>query len=175
MAGVPERAAAALLPAHGHRAHGARILQVRMASLSRRGRPLRREDGNAMSPSADELINEYLDRLERELADFPSARRRELVQEISGHIAEARAQLDSESEADVRNLLDRIGDPADIAVEARGEAVPARPAPPAKGSGALDVVAMILLLIGGIVLPVVGWFVGVVLLWISGSWTTNEK
>ena len=35
-----------------------------------------------MSTSADKLVEDYLDRLERELADFPSARRRELVQEI---------------------------------------------------------------------------------------------
>ena len=130
-----------------------------------------------MSTSADRLVEDYLDRLERELQDFPSARRRELVQEISEHIAEARAQLESESEADVRNLLDRMGDPADIVAEARGEAPPAPVvAPPAKGgSGALDIVAMIILLIGGIVLPVVGWLVGVVLLWISNSWTTSEK
>ena len=130
-----------------------------------------------MSTSADRLVEDYLDRLERELAGFPSARRRELVQEISEHIAEARAQLDSESEADVRNLLDRMGDPADIAAAARGEAPPAPVAapPPKGGSSALDIVAMILLLVGGIILPIVGWFVGVVLLWISNSWTTSEK
>ena len=135
-----------------------------------------------MSTSGDRLVSDYLDRLELELADFPSARRRELVQEISEHIAEARAGVESESEADVRNLLDRMGDPADIAAEARGapEEPAETPAAPAvtvvepRGS-ALDVVAMILLLIGGIVLPVVGWLVGVVLLWVSNSWTTNEK
>ena len=75
-----------------------------------------------MSTSADKLVEDYLDRLERELADFPSARRRELVQEISEHIAEARAGLESENEAEIRNLLDRMGDPADIAAEARGHA-----------------------------------------------------
>ena len=76
-----------------------------------------------MSTSADKLVEDYLDRLERELADFPSARRRELVQEISEHIAEARAGLESENEAEIRNLLDRMGDPADIAAEARGTPV----------------------------------------------------
>src|SRR4029078_4078697 len=87
---------------------------------SRRCRSLRREDGIKMSTSADALVEEYLDRLERELADFPSARRREVVHEISEHIAEARAGLEPETEADVRNLLDRMGDPADIAAGARG-------------------------------------------------------
>ena len=131
-----------------------------------------------MSTSADRLVEDYLDRLERELADFPSARRRELVQEISEHIAEARAQLESESEADVRNLLDRLGEPVDIAAEAReAPAEPLVAATPAgeRRSSGIDVAALILLLVGGVVLPVLGWFVGVVLLWISASWTTNEK
>ena len=104
-----------------------------------------------MSTSADKLVEDYLDRLERELADFPSARRRELVQEISEHIAEARAGLESENEAEIRNLLDRMGDPADIAAEARGQARETAPAaaPVERRSGALDVAALILLLIGG--------------------------
>jgi uncharacterized membrane protein len=130
-----------------------------------------------MSTSADALVEEYLDRLERELADFPSARRRELVQEISEHIAEARAGLEPETEADVRNLLDRMGDPADIAAEARGPAPETVPTTAAveRGSGALDVVALVLLLLGGVVIPVIGWLVGVVLLWISSAWTARQK
>ena len=130
-----------------------------------------------MSTRADELINEYLDRLEEELADFPSTRRRELVQEISAHIAEARASLANEDEASIRNLLDRMGDPADIAAEAAGTpAVEATPSPLAKtrGSG-WDVVALVMLLVGGLILPVVGWFIGVVLLWTSETWSTGEK
>ena len=131
-----------------------------------------------MSTSADKLVEEYLDRLERELVDFPSARRRELVQEISDHIAEARAALESESEADVRNLLDRMGDPADIAAEARGpvaETAPGGAPIVERRSRALDVAALILLLIGGVVIPVIGWLVGVVLLWISSAWTARQK
>lgn len=123
-----------------------------------------------MSTSADKLVEDYLDRLERELADFPSARRRELVQEISEHIAEARAGLESESEADVRNLLDRIGDPADIASEARE-----RRAPAVRKGSALDIAALIMLLVGGVIIPLVGWLVGVVLLWVSEAWSTREK
>jgi len=131
-----------------------------------------------MSSTADTLINDYLDRLEAELSDFPTARRRELVQEIAEHISEARAQLESESEADIRNLLDRIGDPAEIAAEARGPAQPveaARPMVVEQRNSALDVAALILLLIGGLVFPLVGWVVGVVLLWISSAWTARQK
>ena len=122
-----------------------------------------------MSSTADKLINDYLKRLNRELAGFPRVRRRELVEEISEHIAEARADLESENEAAIRTLLDRLGDPEDIAAEAR-ERFGARP----KGSG-WDVVALIMLLVGGVILPVIGWIIGVVLLWVSETWTTREK
>ncbi|HEY7004138.1 MAG TPA: hypothetical protein VH281_07635 [Gaiellaceae bacterium] len=138
-----------------------------------------------MSTSADELINDYLDRLEAELASFPPSRRRELVQEISAHIAEARASLELEDEVSVRNLLDRIGDPAEIAAEAGAAPAPEpaeAPEPVAvpaqvveRRSRTLDVAALVLLLIGGLVLPAIGWLVGVVLLWISSAWTARQK
>jgi uncharacterized membrane protein len=122
-----------------------------------------------MASDTDKLVADYLGRLDRELRDLPRTRRRELVEEISGHIAEARADLETENEAAVRSLLDRLGDPEEIAAEARGR-VEVEP----RGS-ALDIVALVLLLIGGVVLPVVGWVIGVVLLWISETWTTTEK
>ena len=131
-----------------------------------------------MSTSADKLVDHYLDRLEQELSDLPSARRRELVQEISDHISEARAGLPDQSEAEIRNLLDRTGEPADIAAEAHGSLGDAPPVVTWVGerrSGAVEIVALILLLIGGIVIPVIGWLVGVVLLWISSAWTARQK
>jgi len=131
-----------------------------------------------MSSTADTLVNDYLDQLEAELADFSSARRRELVQEIAEHIAEARTSLEVESEAEIRNLLDRLGDPAEIAAEARGPEQPAEPAPTVvveRRTSGLDIAALALLLVGGLVLPVVGWIVGVVLLWISSTWTIGQK
>jgi hypothetical protein len=39
----------------------------------------------------------------------------------------------------------------------------------------LDVTALVLLLIGGIVLPVLGWIIGVILLWRSATWSSREK
>jgi hypothetical protein len=122
-----------------------------------------------MKATAEHLVHDYLKRLNRELAGVPRARRRELVQEIAGHIAEALGDLETQSEAEIRTLLDRIGEPADIAAEAR-ERVGARP----RGSG-WDVVALIMLPIGGVILPVIGWFIGLVLLWTSDTWTTREK
>ena len=57
--------------------------------------------------------------LDSELANLPRMRRREIVEEISEHIAEARAASPAQDEAEIRTLLDRLGDPAEIADEAR--------------------------------------------------------
>src|SRR5688500_13185981 len=104
-----------------------------------------------MNSTADKLVDDYLKRLRKELAGLPGERRRELEQEISEHIAEARASLSAQNEAEIRTLLDRIGDPADIAAEAR-ERWGIAP----RKTGAVEIAALILLPIGGVVLPVIG-------------------
>jgi hypothetical protein len=119
---------------------------------------------------ADRLVEQYLERLSRELGALPQARRRELVDEIASHIAQARSELPTQSEAEIRNLLDQLGDPAEIADDA-GERLEG----PRRERGALEVVALVLLLVGGVVVPVVGWLVGVVLLWVSDRWVTRDK
>ncbi len=122
-----------------------------------------------MKPTADRLVDDYLNRLGRELSDLPRARRRELTDEIAEHIAEARAGLEAENEVEIRNLLERLGDPAEIAAEERARSG-ARP----RRAGPIEIFALIGLLIGGF-LFVVGWFVGLVFLWVSDAWTTGEK
>src|SRR5207244_13230219 len=134
-------------------------------SLPRCGRPFRREEGTLMSPTADELVDDYLRRLDDELTGLPRARRQEVVREISEHIAEARADAGTQSEAEIRTVLDRVGAPGDIADEARD-----RFGVQAKKAGRLEIAALVLLLVGGF-LFVVGWLVGVVLLWASDVWT----
>src|SRR5688500_20053926 len=46
----------------------------------------------------------------KELSDLPRARRRELVQEISEHIEEARSGLEAQTEAEMRTLFERLGE-----------------------------------------------------------------
>ena len=122
-----------------------------------------------MTTEADALVLRYLQDLEGELRDLPANRRQELLDEVGEHIAAARAALDPETEAGVRTVLERLGDPADIAAEARErfgvQRPPARPATPW-----LEVIAIVLL-----VIPFAGWVVGVVLVWISRLWTTRDK
>ena len=129
-----------------------------------------------MSTTPDKLVERYLKHLEVELDDLPRDRRSEIVDEIAGHIAQARAGLEHETEADVRNILEGLGDPADIAEDAR-ERLEIQPQPAAAPykPGWMEVGALVMLLIGGLVVPVVGWLVGVILLWISNAWNVRDK
>ena len=88
-----------------------------------------------MSATSDKLVERYLKHLDVELDDLPRDRRREIVDEISGHIAEARADLEQETESDVRNILEGLGDPAEIAADARERFERAAAPDPAKAGG----------------------------------------
>jgi HAAS domain-containing protein len=123
-----------------------------------------------MKRSGDDHVEAYLNRLEAELADLPRGRRRELVGEIRTHIEEAQAQLAADDEAGFLTVFERLGDPAEIAAEAgsRGKRARGR-------VGGRELLTVVLLLVGGVLVPLVGWIVGVVLLWASEVWTRREK
>jgi HAAS domain-containing protein len=124
---------------------------------------------------ADRLVAEYLARLNAALRDLPAARREELLDQVSEHIATARAELgDQAGEAEIRTMLDRLGDPAAIAAEASQRPADS-PEPSQPHAGWREIGALILLPVGGIVIPVVGWFVGLALLWSSDLWSTRSK
>ena len=91
------------------------------------------------------------------------SRRAELVAEIRDHIQTALAEEQAADEAAVRNVLDRLGPPEEI-VEA------AEPPPGSPRAGALEVLALIALL-----LPVLGWLVGTVLAFASRVWSRRDK
>jgi hypothetical protein len=112
------------------------------------------------------LAADYLKRLRDAARSLPRSRRDDLLADIQDHLAEAAPA--GASEADVRTALDRLGDPDQIvAAEQEGE--------PRRRRGPLEWGAIILLLIGGIVIPVIGWFVGALLLWVSQAWTVRDK
>lgn len=130
--------------------------------------------------TVDQLVNDYLSRLEAAAADLPDARRAELLGEIREHIEAARSEGVAADEATTRTMLDQLGEPEEIAAAARAELDDSRGdvPPPAmvesKPGTGLELAAVLLLTIGSLI-PLVGWAVGVVLLWASRRWTTREK
>ena len=116
---------------------------------------------------ASQLVDAYLRRLEIELMDLPAAKRHEIVDEIRRHIAGERSAMVDETDANVMNLLDRLGDPAEIVAEARSGTERPRLAPGLRRFGTLEVLTLALVLLA--------WPVGVILLWASRAWTTREK
>jgi uncharacterized membrane protein len=119
---------------------------------------------------ADKLIDRYLNDLREDIRDLPRGRQNELVAEIRDHIDSALAETHTRDEATVRNVLERLGDPSDIAEEARE-----RFGIPKPKAGFREIAAVILLPIGGILIPVIGWVIGLILLWSSPVWTSRDK
>jgi hypothetical protein len=66
----------------------------------------------------DSLVDDYLRDLEHALAGVEESRRTQLVQEIRQHIAELRTEQLVQSSTEMKNLLDRVGEPGDIAAAA---------------------------------------------------------
>jgi hypothetical protein len=113
------------------------------------------------------LARDYLKRLKKAAAILPRARRKELLAEIESHLSEALPPGASEAEA--LNVLERLGEPAEIVAEAgTGQTLAPR-------AGLNEWLAIPFLLVGGVIVPVLGWFVGVVLLWSSRIWTLRDK
>ncbi|MBL7495800.1 hypothetical protein I6A84_38515 [Frankia sp. CNm7] len=87
----------------------------------------------------DRLVVSYLDSVDRALTGVPEVHRAELLSDLSDHIAAERAALDVPNEAALRAILDRLGDPATLAAEARlidgGPATPPISQPVAERSG----------------------------------------
>lgn len=116
----------------------------------------------------DRRIARYLATLDRALRTLPRARRRQIVDEVSRHIAEGRCALDDETPVAIEALLERVGDPRAIAAEAGAYGLETRP------SRWSDRAAPWLLLLGGFIFGI-GWIVGVILLWTSSAWRTRDK
>ena len=113
----------------------------------------------------DHLIDDYLRRLEHAAAHMQRARRTELVAEIRGHIETALSQEQAANEAAVRNVLDRLGPPEDIV-----EAAEPPPPPGDRRSGVLEIIALLALIV-----PVVGWLIGTILVFVSRAWSQRDK
>jgi hypothetical protein len=146
------------------------------------------------------LVRDYLGRLHAAGWGLDPARRDELVGEVREHIDEAlRGQREAghQGEAVVRNVLERLGPPEEIVrAESEGQPYGVAGAPPsghaafavpvnqagqataygeANWWGPAEIIAMLLLSVGGFVLPGVGPIIGVVLVWVSTRWMRPQK
>jgi uncharacterized membrane protein len=126
-----------------------------------------------------QVVRTYLDQLEATLSGV----REDVRHDIVAGIAEELRGL-SPSEAAAR--IEALGDPEFIAAEARAEdaasataepgAASPKPTPAASGDVRWYVVlAALLVAVGGVVVPVIGWIVGIALVWLSRTWHTSEK
>ena len=117
-----------------------------------------------MTTTTHRLIDEYLRRLERAARVLPRRDRAELLAEIRSHLD---AGLPPQpTEADIRNLLDDLGQPDSIVAAARPDRRAAR-------RGPRELFALLLLVTG--LPPVIGWLAGVGLLLSSPLWTIRQK
>jgi uncharacterized membrane protein len=140
----------------------------------------------------DVLVRDYLGRLEAAAAVLPVNRRAELAAEVREHIDAALVEAGRSDEVTVRNILERLGSPEEIVAAEAGQAgtlggaaLAAEGGVAGTGSrwGAVEVSAVVLL---GLAWPArylpFGLFlwlglavIGLVLVWVSGVWTTPRK
>jgi hypothetical protein len=120
-----------------------------------------------MSPGrpGERLVADYLADLDRELKGMSEPERRRTLERVGARIIGA--DLDMADGAAVRMLLKHIGSPKEIAAEVKASRGSKKP-------GSADALCPWLLLLGGFVF-IIGWFMGVGLLWASPTWPTRDK
>lgn len=133
---------------------------------------------------AEALVNDYLGRLDAAATSLPPSRRAELAGEVRQHIEMALAEAGARDEVTVRNVLDRLGPPDEIVDAERqvdgpppGWTLAPVQAPAAARSpwGGVEITAILLLTVGAVFLPFVGPLLGLVFVWMSIQWTTQQK
>jgi hypothetical protein len=77
-----------------------------------------------MTVATDPLAEDYLRRLDAAASALPAHRREELVSEIRDHLQEGLRQAPAGDETAVRNLLERLGPPEEIAAAAADSTPP---------------------------------------------------
>jgi hypothetical protein len=120
--------------------------------------------------NSDRLVATYRRQLVQELSSLPRGDREEILGDIDAHIRERRAALPTQDEASVHNLLDAVGAPADIAADARE-----RLGVPDGHVGALEITALLLLIVGAPVMPLVAPLGGLICVGFSRAWSRRDK
>lgn len=112
----------------------------------------------------------YLIRLDRATRHLPRDSRLEVMRDVRVRIDAALAGTPSTSPGQVSAVLRSLGSPEALVAAALAGTEPAR-----TRLAGRDILTVLLLLFGGLVVPVVGWAAGVFLLWTSTAWRTRDK
>jgi uncharacterized membrane protein len=80
-----------------------------------------------------DVVQEYLHEVDARLAGLPVLQRRELLADLTAHIASERAERNIQTEGELIEILERLGSPDVVAAAAHEEFGPVQ-APPAKRS-----------------------------------------
>ena len=127
-----------------------------------------------MTERTPQVVTSYLARLDEALVGIPDDVRSAIVAGVREEVA----GLDA---AQAASRLDTLGDPMFIAAEAHAVADD----PPVEHRQPQDhphheptwlwLLAGVLVMIGGLIVPIVGSIAGIVLVWISSAWTRRQK
>jgi len=101
-------------------------------------------------------------------------------------VAGVREELEGLDAEQTAAKIAELGSPAFIAASAREEQAPVRVEPivqppeigaplPTAEPRWLSLVAAVLVMLGGVVLPVIGWVAGIVVMWTSKAWMRRQK
>lgn len=130
-------------------------------------------------PTLPQVTRGYLAQLDRALAGVPVDVRDEIV-------AGVREELDGLNAAAAAVRIEALGDPEFIAAEALAEAGLSNPPPVTErsvGAKAADlgesgwypIVGALLVAFGGVIVPLIGWVVGLGMVWSSKVWPLRDK
>lgn len=126
------------------------------------------------SVTAQRAVSDYLRQVQEATARLSPDARNELLTQLEEHIREARAGLDDGDVDGVRAILDSLGTPEQIAAAAYNEPA-AAPGGRTTDEKRYDLITVLLLAVGAVCVPVVGWLAGVYLLWKGPRWTLRDR
>lgn len=124
-----------------------------------------------MQSTNQELIADYLTAVRDATRSLPVGKRETIIGDLEAHIEQALSA--DAGEAEVRTVLDRLGSPASIAAEAGADDAPI--AAKKEPSRVQEIFGLIGLSVGSLFIPIIGWVVGVVLIWMSPVWSKLQK
>lgn len=129
-----------------------------------------------MTEQTPQVVRSYLAQLDSALEGIDA----DLAREIRSGVEEELAGLDVGTASE---RIEKLGDPVFIAAEARDAvgagsvrtSVPAVSGQTLSSSRGFAITAALLVAIGGFIVPIAGWLVGIVMVWMSATWHAWEK